>query len=394
MRFILYDFHIIRPQYESIQGDALNWIAQAHAFSKYKESLAQGRRKNIDEYYDLIQKIVLRFACKPEKISKRGSDISDFLHTNWDAMEIFNLNKSASGVFMHQRMQFFEYKIQNILQIFYKDVYHAPQNLIHVSCTGYVSPSAPQKLVAERGWGSFCQVTHAYHMGCYASLPAIRMGKGFLQNENRHQAINEKVKKKVDIIHNELCTLHFNPAAHDPEQIVVQSLFADGHIKYSICESNDYSANDTQNAFEIIVEQENLYAESFDAMTWRLSDFGFQMTISRKVPSIIAENIEVFLNNLFDKAGMNFSDEKEKVIFAIHPGGPKIIEYIRDILNLSAQQIKYSQSILFEYGNMSSATLPHIWERISQTKEVIGMLVVSLAFGPGLTMSGSIMRVI
>jgi predicted naringenin-chalcone synthase len=42
---------------------------------------------------------------------------------------------------------------------------------------------------------------------------------------------------------------------------------------------------------------------------------------------------------------------------------------------------------------MSSATLPHIWQEILRSPEVChGDLIVSLAFGPGLTLSGAVLR--
>ncbi|KAB8030790.1 3-oxoacyl-[acyl-carrier-protein] synthase III C-terminal domain-containing protein [Fluviispira multicolorata] len=395
MRFIMCDFRILRPQYESRQEDALNWIVHAHAYSKYKENLSSENRKSYEEYFEQMRKIVQRFACKSDKIRSRGSDIADFLHINWDSMEIFNLNKGISGAYMNQRMQFFDAKAQNLINTFYDNIFDPPQNLIHVSCTGYISPSAPQKLVANKDWGNLCQVTNAYHMGCYASLPAVRMAEGFLLNESRNILLNNiKKESRVDIVHTEMCTLHFNPSLHDPEQIVVQSLFSDGHIKYTLCDYNDYNLKSSNCAFELLTQNEVIFSESHDAMTWRLSDFGFQMAISRRVPSIIAENIEKFLENMFIKASLIFSEEKENAIFAIHPGGPKIIEYIRDILNLMDDQISFSQEILFEFGNMSSATLPHIWERISRSNVLKDTLIVSLAFGPGLTISGSVMRVI
>jgi predicted naringenin-chalcone synthase len=61
------------------------------------------------------------------------------------------------------------------------------------------------------------------------------------------------------------------------------------------------------------------------------------------------------------------------------------------LLHLDDTQITHSRAVLFERGNMSSATLPHVWERISQDDQIKpGTLIVSLAFGPGLTMAGTL----
>jgi len=54
----------------------------------------------------------------------------------------------------------------------------APDELMHVRCTRYVSPNGAQKVFARRGWQT--RVTNAYHMGCYAALPALRIASGFV----------------------------------------------------------------------------------------------------------------------------------------------------------------------------------------------------------------------
>ena len=60
-------------------------------------------------------------------------------------------------------------------------------------------------------------------MGCYAALSAVRIAAGFVPNASR----------RVDIVHTELCSLHLDPADRRLEQLIVQSLFADGMIRYS-----------------------------------------------------------------------------------------------------------------------------------------------------------------
>jgi predicted naringenin-chalcone synthase len=74
--------------------------------------------------------------------------------------------------------------------------------------------------------------------------------------------------------------------------------------------------------------------------------------------------------------------------------GPSlIIDRVRDAFELSDMQVQPSRDVLYEYGNMSSATLPHVWARLVEAADVrSGTPIVSLAFGPGLTVCGGLFR--
>ena len=81
-------------------------------------------------------------------------------------------------------------------------------------------------------------------------------------------------------------------------------------------------------------------------------------------------------------------------IVAVHPGGPKIIDAVRELLELRESQVSHSRAVLYEHGNMSSATVPHIWQKILQDESIMNETpVLSLAFGPGLTVCLSWMKV-
>jgi predicted naringenin-chalcone synthase len=252
----------------------------------------------------------------------------------------------------------------------YEEETGKPSHIIHTSCTGYYAPNAIQTLVAEKGWNT--KVTNAYHMGCYAAFPSVRMAASFVDSGD----------STVDIVHNELCSMHFNPSIYDPEQFVVQSLFADGHIKYTVA---NHAAKPSLKLHGI---EERLIPGSLDAMTWLPGDFGFHMTLSRQVPAFIVMEIKKFLPWFLDH--LQIATPIKEMIFAVHPGGPKIIEAVQQALELDAAQLTHSREVLRERGNMSSATLPHIWQRIlaAETNEN-GRGVLSLAFGPGLTVFAS-----
>jgi predicted naringenin-chalcone synthase len=223
-------------------------------------------------------------------------------------------------------------------------------------------------------------------MGCYAALPAIRVASGLLSNPQSDGPA------RAEIIHTELCTLHFNPLDHRPEQIVVQGLFADGHIRYSVVH-DEGPGSGSRSGFEILAVREEIVPDSIEDMTWVPSPRGFRMTLARTIPDRIASSLQGFLERLFDRAGFRFAESRPQAFFAIHPGGPRIIDSIQSLLDLRPDQVATSRAVLFERGNMSSATLPHIWARMLDPSGIPeGALVASLAFGPGLTMAGGLFR--
>lgn len=349
----LSNFHVIRPEHELDQENILEWVAAAHAEAAKQTSVGV-----------TVLTMLRKIGLGKGKIARRGISISDCLHRNWQEMEV---HKQGSGLGL--KTSVFDRIATDVLTQFYPVGTPLPSHIIHVTCTGYTAPSPAQKLVAFRDAGPKTTVTHAYHMGCYASIPAIRIAQGF--------------EGSVDIVHTEICSLHMNPSFHTLDQLVVQSLFADGFIKYTVSSGGGPG-------FEVLATQEEILPESIDVMTWMCADWGMKMTLSKEIPLLIVQALPTFVAELLRKANVSSDDS---LYFAIHPGGPKIIEQIAALMKLEPWQFSHSAKVLSQYGNMSSATLPHIWNGIWDDFSVPdGAKIVSLAFGPGLTIAGAVLQ--
>lgn len=366
-------FQVIRPCYEVRQEEILQWIAKAHVASEAKVQGWPEQSVERSEFYDGISERLLRIGCGADKVQMRGVQIPDCLHTVWPKMEIYNLEENCEGARMEKRASFFATAADGILEQFYPESSPPPAHLIHVTCTGYVSPSCAQRMVSKRRWGHSTLITHAYHMGCYASIPALRVALGSLPQMDA-----------VDIVHTELCSLHMNPALHDLEQLVVQTLFADGFIKYSMVPAD-------RGALKVLALHEEVLADSDTHMSWSAAHWGMRMSLTKEVPLLLANAISPFFERLVQKAGQSFADVQGRAHFAIHPGGPKVIQQIAERLGLTPAQIRHSTQVFNERGNMSSATLPHIWEAMARDPQVgVGDLILSVAFGPGLCIAGAV----
>lgn len=342
---ILTDFVSIRPRHEMQQDKLLEWTARQHAADVREKLFALGTGE--------------------DKIQKRGFQIPDPLQEEGE-QKLQNRN-------LRERMDFYEEEVSNIFEAFYPKDANIPEQLIHVTCTGYIAPSPAQRLLSIRN-AATSFATHAYHMGCYASIPAVRMASGSLATGI----------SSVDIIHTELCSLHFHPFTQETEQLVIQTLFADGFIKYSLKSKND-------KGLKLISLLEETLPDSLSDMKWRCEDTCHAMTLSKKVPLYIFQALKGFFSRLIEKAGLDPEAIRSCAYFAIHPGGTKIFHYVKERLGLEDWQVAHSLSIFQQYGNMSSATLPHIWEKMLNDLPK-DAYIVSLAYGPGLTIVGALLR--
>lgn len=385
-RTLLSDFRVLLPRYHGQQDYAFEWLAQAHARAEATSQQLADVNELPPDWLPRMERLVRRYGCSPNSIGQRYTELEDFLHQDWSRMQVFNLHESAEGQALNTRNRFFAEMAQRAMADFFGEDEVAPADLLHVSCTGYASPSAIQQLIDARGWQQQTRATQVYHMGCYAAVPALRVAKGLLLNPQ-----DERVRR-AEIVHTELCTLHFNPCDHRPEQLVVQSLFADGHIRYALS-LQEADEPVSAPAFEVLAVREEIVPETLGDMTWVPTEWGFRMTLARDVPEKIAAALPSYLQRMFAQAGECYDTGRAATMFAVHPGGPRIIDSVQQLLELQPEQVAVSRALLHERGNMSSATLPHVWERMLTLPAIKpGTLVASLAFGPGLTIAGALFR--
>lgn len=361
----LHSFESILPHFSGDQNHLTEWTLASHArFEALENTPLEDRQKNI----------LKRFLVSEKHIARRYFECPD-VDLDWEKHHIFALTpKTHRGVDIETKNLFFSQRVLNVFEQIY-DYKNLPGHLIHVTCTGYVSPSAPQVYFSKQKDPP--AITHAYHMGCYASLPSIRLGKALIASET---------EKSVDIVHTEICSLHLDPTIHTPEQMVVQSLFADGHIGYRL--------DHQKKGMRVLCIHEKILPDTSKDMTWIPGSHGMMMTLSKDVPVKISEVLESFIDEICQKSGVDKREIMREAIFAIHPGGPKIIDTIQKKLELDEVQVMASKKVLFERGNMSSATLPHVWKEIQKENFKDKRWVLSLAFGPGLTVFGALFELV
>src|ERR687890_1069414 len=238
-------------------------------------------------------------------------------------------------------------------------------DLLAVSCTGYTGPGLDLHLVGDLELGQKIQRLAIGHMGCYAALPALRTAAALTGASGRRALVTCV----------ELCTLHVQPL-RTREDAVYLALFGDGAAAALVGPGGSGPA--------IVGSATVTVPRSEERMGWLIEDHGFQMWLSPRVPALVERGVGQLVDDLLAPHGLVPADVTH---WAVHPGGPEIVDRVQRRLGLSDTQVARSREVLADGGNRSSATVLFILEQLLGGGEgEPGQWVVALAFGTGLTL--------
>jgi alkylresorcinol/alkylpyrone synthase len=245
------------------------------------------------------------------------------------------------------------------------------------SCTGYATPGLDILLARDLGMGDEVQRLHIGHMGCYAALPGLGAVADFVVARGRPAVL----------LCLELTSLHVQPATDNVQQMVAHALFADAAAAVVLVPVED---TDPRPGLEVLDITARTDVGAVDHMTWDITDLGFRMGLSPKVPDVLARHTKPVIDSLLASHGLSTEDV---AAWAIHPGGRRIVEVVAEQLALPAAKAAPSFDVLREVGNCSSATVLLVVQRILDAGGLDpGDPLVAMAFGPGLTLYASLLR--
>ena len=246
-------------------------------------------------------------------------------------------------------------------------------HLVTVSCTGFAAPGFDLALFNGLGLDPGVQRTHVGFMGCHGALNGLRVASAFAGSDP---------SARVLLCAAELCSLHFR-FGFDSDLAVSNALFADGAAAV-VGRADTPSGLD---AWRLVASGSALMPETADAMSWKIGDNGFEMTLSARVAGHIAENLRTWLDGWLESLGLSVGDVAS---WAIHPGGPRILDAVEAALGLPRSATSESRDVLANCGNMSSPTVLFILDRLRRRRAP--RPCVSLAFGPGLAIEAALFQ--
>jgi predicted naringenin-chalcone synthase len=246
-----------------------------------------------------------------------------------------------------------------------KDITH----LITVSCTGLFTPGF-EFLVSEHYSLQHSEKLALNFLGCYAAVKALKHAK-YIADANPNSCIL--------IVSAELCSLHFLASVID-EDIIANLLFADGAAATIIC-GNTSKHIENNCVLKIDDIGSSYIPNTLDLMTWNISSSAFRMYLDKNIVSAIKSNIFPIVSDFLAGSKQDY--------WAIHPGGVRIVDAVKDSLGLTDADIEDSMSVLRNNGNMSSPTilfvLKNILTKIRDAAHIENKNIFCCAFGPGLS---------
>lgn len=244
-------------------------------------------------------------------------------------------------------------------------------HVITVSCTGFASPGVDHTLIRELRLRPDVQRTHVGYMGCHGALNGLRVARAYADADPSAVVLLCAV---------ELCSLHYH-YGWDPQKMIANALFADGAAALV------GSSRGPDDAWRLTANGSTVLPDSGEAMTWKIGDHGFEMSLSKRVPELIAAHLQPWVHGWLESRNVNPASVKS---WAIHPGGPKILEAAESALRLPATATGAARTVFAEFGNMSSPTILFIIDRLRRADAP--RPCVALAFGPGLSAEAALLE--
>lgn len=343
------------PRYKAYQSDILDFMCRA-----YDHQTASRK---------------LRILFHSSGIETRHSVVPDFANHTTNGL-FFNNGKPD----VEKRMNLYrenaaDLAIEAIENLFSKmdtDIHSMGiTHLIAVTCTGMYAPGIETEIMEKLKLPCNIFRTAVNFQGCNAAFPAQRIADAFARSGKN---------VRVLVVSVELCTIHFQPK-YDNDNLLSNTIFGDGAAAMLMVH-DDYAARNGLRGLRIDDFYSAILNEGKELMAWDVKSVNFEMVLNPRVPDFIGERINDFIAETVKNLRITPSEVSK---WAIHPGGRKILDNVKKQLGLQSEDMAVSYSILSKYGNMSSATIVFILNRIMEQDNKRGEKVLAVGFGPGIS---------
>ncbi len=249
------------------------------------------------------------------------------------------------------------------------------RHLVTVSCTGFFAPGLDNVLINQVPLLNSIERTHVGFMGCHGAFNGLRAAHGLAMLVPGEPVL---------MVAAELCSLH-NHYQWDREKLVANALFGDGAAAVVARYVPDASSRPQPGSLRLKASASCIIPNTADLMSWNIGDHGFNMTLSPRIPALVRRELVPWLSGWLATQGLTIADVKG---WAVHPGGPRILDAVEDTLGMSQGGLVDSREILASVGNISSPTILFILDKMMKREQQLP--IVALGFGPGIAIEAAL----
>ncbi len=305
-----------------------------------------------------------RFVRKVKKIFENAA--VDKRYSIMDPSEVFSATsfEEKNDIYVREVISLGEKVLQKALD----KANWKPQDIdyiITVSCTGIMIPSLDAYLVNKLKMKQDIVRLPVTEMGCAAGISGIIYARNFLK---------ANPGKRAAVIAVESPTATFQLNDFSMANIVSAAIFGDGAACVLLTSDKD------SNGPTIVDDEMYHFYDNVHMMGFKLTNSGLQMILDIEVPDTIATHFPQIIHPFLNKNNLEIASI-DHLIF--HPGGKKIVQTVEELFAGLGKNIDATKDVLRTYGNMSSATVLYVLEKIMETQPKKGEKGLMLSFGPG-----------
>ncbi|MFI9271423.1 type III polyketide synthase [Kitasatospora sp. NPDC052896] len=241
--------------------------------------------------------------------------------------------------------------------------------VISTSVTGIAAPSLEARLAGRLGLRPDVRRLPVFGLGCVAGAAGIARLHDFLHGRPDGVAVLLSV---------ELCSLTLQRTDTSRANLVAAALFGDGAAAAVAVGAGHPSGAGPS----VTATRSRLYPGTERLLGWDIGDQGFQILLGDDLPGVVRERVGPAVRDFLADHELKPADV---TAWICHPGGPKILEAVRESLDLPARALELSRRSLAEVGNLSSASVLHVLrDTLAVRTPLPGTPGLMLALGPGL----------
>lgn len=248
-----------------------------------------------------------------------------------------------------------------------------PRDVDYIACvssTGFLCPSLTAHYIKDLGFRPNIHRIDLVGMGCNGGLNGMQPVVNYC---TLHPG---KVGLLVCV---EICSASY-VFDGTMRTAVVNSLFGDGAAAAVFATEPDFAPG---HGPRLLGFESHIVPEEIGAMRFDFDGRHNSFFLSKTIPYALGSNVEIPVGALLGRFGLKRRDVKHWIL---HSGGRKVIDAIKYALDLTAHDVRHTESVLEEYGNLSSASFLFSQQRLlADGSARPGDRVVLMTMGPGTT---------